>query len=184
MGMVYITPPPPKPKPTPPTGIKISGAGFFVALAAQDPSQTQSVHLLLQVRSGSPTTPVLRAVDVKGPVVNEHRRRGNYIYEISENGTPFAVGVIAGDPVQARSHGGFSPRHTSEPSPTGTVQVTIPGVTKQVLLNRNIEIAIYRITSQIGGVLIDLNRFKDLRAKDQVTRVAGVTADALREAAK
>lgn len=179
-----ITPPPPTPKPKPPTGGRISGAGFFVALAAaQDPS-TQSVRLLLQLRSGSPATRVLRTVDVKGPVVNEHRRRGNYIYEISESGKTLAVGVIAGDPFQARSYGGFSPRHDAAPSPTGTVQVTIPGVTKQGLLTRNVEIAIYQITSQIGAGGIDPARFTKLRAEKQVTRVAEVTADALREAAK
>ena len=179
-----IKPPPPTPKPKPPIGGKISGAGFFMEAAAQDTSQTQSVRLLLQLRSGSPATRVLRTVDVKGPVVNEHRRRGNYIYEISESGKTLAVGVIAGDPFQARSYGGFSPRHDAAPSPTGTVQVTIPGVTKQGLLTRNVEIAIYQITSQIGAGGIDPARFTKLRAEKQVTRVAEVTSDALREAAK
>jgi hypothetical protein len=178
-----ITPPPPTPKPKPPTGVKISGAGFFAALAAQDPS-TQSVRVLVQVRNGSATTRVLRAVDVKGPAVNERVRRGYYIYEISEAGKPLAVGMIAGDPFQARGYGGFSPRHSAAPSPTGTVQVTIPGVTRQVLLTRNIEIAVYRITGQLGAATIDLDRFIQLRAKNQVTRIAEVTADTLREAAR
>lgn len=182
--------------PKPPTGLKISGAGFFAQPAQptpQPPSQPspqppkpvlQSVRVLIEITSGTQQARVVRATETTAPVVEQYERRGDYVFEISEGSRVLGIGVVTGDPFATRGYQGGGPKHTTRAAPTGTVLVTIPAETRDTLraTNRNVEIWIYKLGSGLGGGPITPNRFAELKAKDRANRLFRVPPEVLRAA--
>jgi IgA peptidase M64 len=181
--------------PKPPTGLKISGAGFFGQPAPKpppaQPPQPQppppaspSVRVLLQISTGTQAARVLRATDAVGPLRNNYQRRGDYVYEVSENDNVLAIGVVTGDPFDTRSYNGSAPRHATGTAPTGTILVTIPNETRARLrpASRSVEIWIYKLAIGLQPGPITPARFANLKLKDQANRLFRVSPDVLKAA--
>jgi hypothetical protein len=175
--------------PKPPTNLTISGAGFFGQPTPPPPSSqpaTQSVRVLVRITNGTMAASVLRVTDSNAPVPPESQRRGDYVYAINENGNTLHHGVVTGDPFRTRTYQGGGSQHVGGTVQTGTVLATIPGETRTSLLdtNRRVEIWVYRLGPQAGRAPITRQRFDELRAKDQATRVAIVSSNDLKAAMK
>lgn len=162
-----------------PTTVRVSGAGFFLQPPPPPQLETSSVQLLLRVnRTGNIT--VLTATDVVGPVISQHRRVGDYAYEITDSGKTIAVAVVPGDPFKTRSSRGGAGSHSNrDDDGAATILVSVPQATRETLRGRAIEIAFYRLGST-GNRGISPDTLPGLRSEKQATRFAGLPVDALR----
>jgi hypothetical protein len=102
------------------------------------------------------------------------------VYELTEGGKPFKVGVIAGDPFSSRSYQGAGSQHRSGPEKTGTIVIVIPDTTQQAMRasNRQISVSIWRLLVSDRGS-IDLSRLNDLRSKKLLEEVATIAPNSL-----
>jgi IgA Peptidase M64 len=184
--------------PAAPTSLPISSAGFFGGQPPPQPNsqpaqpripvtaQNRSVSVLVRVDRDTRQTAVLSATDISGPVVQHHRRLGDYVYEINEGGNTIASGVIAGNPFDSHSFGGTSIPHTSPKNESAAITVTIPGITRAMLRSgsRAVDIFFYQFGPSIGKDPITPQRLAELKADGtKLKRIGEVPYAALKVAA-
>jgi hypothetical protein len=178
-------PPPPVSIPRAPTNLRISGAGFFM----QPPSarvEDQSVRVLARFDRIRSTLSILSANDVAARTVPHYRRTGDYVYELTDHGNTFAVGVIGGDPFQVRVYRGGSTQHSSVDKDVANIEISIPGVTRDTLVSpeRTVEILIYRLDPRVNNEPITPARLVVLKTTNQAKYIAKVNQDDLKKAAQ
>lgn len=165
----------------------VAPAKLFQALkpaAPAQPANREVLRLLLGVNA-SPNSPVavLSAIDSKGSGGNHERRVGDYVYEVTDGTNTLAVGVLPGDPFQARSYRGGLTEHAANAQATASIVVTIPGETRGRVLDakRNVSVTFYKLSPELNIMRISPGVIQKLRGTADLQQHAQLTAQQLRE---
>jgi len=145
----------------------ILAAGFVQppAPAPRSPRRAVSVRLLVEItKPAVPATSDAKArivalKQIEAAIVHVHKRIGDYVYGIVENGKVVETEVLAGDPYQQRAYGGAPAPHradddpiTKKPAVSAKVVVVIPSVTRQQLAQGAFEVVFFRLDPREGAV--------------------------------
>jgi hypothetical protein len=195
-GFVNSAPPPYLPPPsqgsnTPAArpGFRIMNAAFQTAPGAQTANRAQPsnsprpvMRLLVEFDPGSqiaPTRPV--KLEIKQRVfatavyVPNHRRVGEFLYEIIDNAGVREVGIIADSSFKSRSFQG-GPHETGPVKPV-QMFLDVPNEDAKTAADnsRNLRAAVYRIPKTVTNPIIDKNTWAELRKTNNFEKVAEVS---------
>jgi hypothetical protein len=174
--------------PTALSGFRIMNAAFQTAAGAQTANRAQQsnsprpvMRLLVEFDPGSTVAPT-RAVklEVKQRIfansvyVPNHRRIGEFLYEISDNVSVREVGVIPDSMFRSRSLQG-GPHGTGPVKPV-QMFLDVPNEDAKTAadVTRNLKVAVYRLPTTVTNAIIDKGVWADLKKNNNLKAVTEV----------
>lgn len=153
--------------------------------ALQDPSAPVPIlRLLVRVAPDDKQTPmtIVAANDSNGRFIPRVRRVGDYVYEVTENGVTTALGVLPGNPFEARAYSGGLSEHTVRPTPDATFLIPVPNLIRSAALSsRPIALAIYKLGPAVNNDLITPARMANFKESQDVTLIGRLTPNQVQE---
>jgi hypothetical protein len=137
---------------------------------SQDKSAETYVNLIVRL-SGGGKIQLLKATEVSGKLIERQGPSSDYVYEVTKQGVPHAVGFLP--------QGGFSLRGFKDPrgddgekvasSTSTTVTLSIPHMTLASVLEGAIGLKIYKIAPGIELETVSFDLIRKLVAKKKVS---------------
>ena len=168
--------------------LRVSTAGLALQPAQPQPAQPQpaqpqpgrQLRLLTNVNRTTGAVSVQTATDVTGTVVPRLRRVGPYVFEVNEGNNVINLEVVPGDPFASHGYRGGGSQHARVPgetpgvSDTASIVVTIPGVSRDDILNgrRTIGVTVYRLGPQVKDPVLQRTVWDRLKLEKQAERIA------------
>jgi hypothetical protein len=165
--------------------LEVLRAGLAFQPASQDAS-APLLRMLVRVESATAAPlKIVSATDSTGRHILRNRRIGDYVYEVTENGT-VTLGVLPGNPFEIREYSGGINEHRGTPTRSATFLIQIPNVTRAALLSgaRNMGIVVYRLRPDAGNEPVTSSRLNEMRAKGIAETVVQLSASQVREQLK